>query len=96
MNARVAPSNATVHALDAVNVAGTAVSFINDSIHPLISALVELANLDGRDETAMRMRLSLIYDLAKVGRNLVEDAAGCLEMERDTMQAKLDALESHN
>ncbi|MCE3605852.1 hypothetical protein LXA47_19915 [Massilia sp. P8910] len=79
-------------ASDAVNVADVAVCFVNNRIHPIISAIVALADFEGADAAAIRTRLGLILDFAKVGRIIVEDAGGFLETERDDMLAKLTAL----
>jgi hypothetical protein len=81
------------YALDAVNVAGAAASFLNDNIHPVMSALIVLSKFDSTDVDENRSRMGLIRDLAKLGRYLVEDAAGCMEADEDEMQSKPDLLQ---
>jgi hypothetical protein len=85
--------SAAEHARDAVNMAGVGASFLNDNIHPVVNALVELAEFDSMDLTKNRERMKLVKDLAKLCRYLVEDAAGCMEGELHEMQGKLDLLE---
>ncbi len=92
---RAAPpvqQDAIACASDAVNVADVAVCFVNNRIHPMISAIVALADFEGADPAAVRTRLGLILEFAKVGRIIVEDAGGFLESERDSMHAKLTAM----
>jgi hypothetical protein len=89
----VAPDSATEHARDAVNMAGVGASFLNDNIHPVVNALVELSKFDGMELAANRVRMALVNDLAKVCRQLVEEAAGHMEGELREMQGKLDLLE---
>jgi hypothetical protein len=91
-----APSHsdsAILHAIDAVNTADVAVSFMNDNIHPVMAALVELSAFDSMDVAANRVRMGMINNLAKVGRHLVEDAAGSMESDQAEMREKLRQLE---
>lgn len=85
---------AVTHAAAAVEVAGVAVSFLNSSIHPVMDALVQLAEFDSPDSGLLRLRLDLVRHLAKVGRNLVEDAAGHLEGMESEVQSALAALKA--
>lgn len=81
------------HAIDAVNVADAAVSFINDNIHPVMSAIVELSKFDSMDVGDNRHRISQIKALAKLGCHVVNDAAACMEADQDEMHSKLNLLE---
>lgn len=88
-----AQSGPLEHAIDAVNVADVAVSFINDNIHPVMSAIVELSKFDSMDVGDNRHRMSRIKALAKLGCYLVTDAAACMEADQDEMRSKLSLLE---
>lgn len=68
-------------AQEAIDIAGTAASFCNDNIWPVMEALVELATFDSQDLAANRVRIDLIRTLARLGRQLVEEAAGHMEAE---------------
>lgn len=90
-----AASDAAIsHAIDAVDAAATAVSFINSSIHPVMDALFHLAEFNSDDLGALRLRLDLVRHLAQVGRALVEDAGGCMETYQADLQSTLDALKA--
>lgn len=77
-------------AREAVELAATAASFCNDNILPVMAAIVELATINSQDIGENRMRIGLIADLAKVGRQLVEEAAGHMESEVEERQSALD------
>ncbi|CUI04702.1 hypothetical protein BN2497_4181 [Janthinobacterium sp. CG23_2] len=80
------------HAIDAVDMAAVGASFINDNILPLVYALVELIEIhESGDDQAGRHACPLL-PLAKLTRQLAEEAAGCLESERQEMQVKLVAV----
>ncbi|NIA00081.1 hypothetical protein [Massilia sp. CCM 8734] len=79
-------------ARDAVDMAAIGASFINDNILPAVYALVELIEIHGLGDQADRYRRPLL-PLAKLTRQLAEQAAGCLESEECEMQAKLVAIE---
>lgn len=81
------------HALDALNIACVARIFLNDNIHPVLTALVELSDFDCTDVAADWKRMGLIRGLAKLGRQLADEAAACMESEEREMQSKLDLLE---
>ncbi|MDB5911195.1 MAG: hypothetical protein JWP34_5312 [Massilia sp.] len=81
------------HALDAVNVADVAVSFINANIHPVMSAIVEFSKSDSMDVGDNRRRMSQIKALARLGCQLVDEAAAHMESDQDEMHAKLAALQ---
>jgi hypothetical protein len=95
MTARIAPVPPTAINLarDGVNVAETAMSFVEESIQPVINALEALANFDASDLAAFRQRMREIQALAKVGRRISEDAHNCLDCEREDMQGKLATLQ---
>ncbi len=76
-------------ALEAVDLAATAASFCNDNIMPVMEALVELATFDSQDIIKNRMRIDLIKSLAKVGLQLVQEAAAHMESEVDERQSSL-------
>lgn len=95
MNARaesILPTAITL-ARDGVNVAETAMCFVEGSIQPVINALEALANFDTTDISEFRQRMREIQSLAKVGRRISEDAHNCLDCEREEMQGKLTALQ---
>jgi hypothetical protein len=81
------------HALDAVNVAGAGASFLNDNIYPVMSAIVEFSKSDSMDVGDNRSRMSQIKALARLGCQLVDEAAAHMESEQDEMHAKLAALQ---
>ncbi|MDQ1834094.1 hypothetical protein [Massilia scottii] len=79
-------------ARDAVDMADIGASFINDNLLPMVCALVDLIEIhEHGDEQAGRHRHPLL-PLAKLTRQLAEEAAGCLESERQEMQVKLVAV----
>ena len=80
-------------ARDGVNVAETAMSFLNGSIQPVINALESLADFDSLDVRAFQQRMREIHALAGVGRRISENAHNCLDCEREEMQGKLTALQ---
>ena len=75
------------------DVAGVAASYVNDSILPMVESLKALANFDSEEIGHLRVRLSLIRDLASVGTCLVYDAAGDIEDRRNAAKSKMDELE---
>lgn len=79
-------------ARDAVDMAAIGASFINDNILPAVYALVELIEIHELGDQADRLRRPLL-PLAKLTRQLAEEAAGCLESEEREMQEKLVAVE---
>ncbi|NHZ62640.1 hypothetical protein [Massilia genomosp. 1] len=79
-------------ARDAVDMAAIGASFINDNILPAVYALVELIEIHELGDQADRYRRPLL-PLAKLTRQLAEEAAGGLESEERAMQAKLVAVE---
>lgn len=81
------------HARDAFNIACVAESFIRDNISPVMSAIVTLSNLDNMDVGENRHRMYLIKVLAKLGSQLVEEAATHMESDQDEMQTKLNLLQ---
>lgn len=80
------------HARDAVDMAAIGASFINDNILPAVYALVDLIEIHELGDQADRYQRPLL-PLAKLVRQLAEQAAGCLESEEREMQAKLVAVE---
>ena len=91
--ATIKNASAIDHALDAVNVADVAVSFINANIRPVMTALIELSKCDSMDVSACKGRLSLINDLARLGWQLVDEAAASMESDQDEMHSKLALLQ---
>lgn len=79
-------------ARDAVDMAAIGASFINDNILPAVYALVELIEIHELGDQADRYWRPLL-PLAKLTRQLAEEAAGGLESEERAMQAKLVAVE---
>ncbi|NHZ88630.1 hypothetical protein F2P45_06275 [Massilia sp. CCM 8733] len=80
-------------ARDAVDMAAIGASFINDNILPAVYALVELIEIhESGDAEAGRYACPLL-PLAKLTRQLTENAAGCLEDNEREMQAKLAVVE---
>lgn len=82
---------ANSRARDAVDMAAIGASFINDNILPAVYALVELIEIHELGDQADRYRRPLL-PLAKLTRQLAEEAAGCLESEERAMLAKLVAI----
>jgi hypothetical protein len=81
------------HAIDAVNVADVAVSLIDANISPVMSAIVEFSKSDSMDLADNRRRMSQIKALARLGCQLVDEAAASMESDQNEMHAKLAALQ---
>lgn len=86
-------SSAVKHAINAVNAAGVAASFINDNLAPIFQSLVELSNIDSEDAVKLHVRMTLIGELAKLGCRLADEAAGHMESEELHFQSNLDLLQ---
>ena len=98
MNARTDTAAGAVisHAREAADVANVAVSFVSDNLFPVLTAVVELANFDSMDMAALKRRLCTIFELAKAGCYLAEDAASQLESREMVLKATLDDLKRGN
>ena len=80
-------------ARNAVDIAGTAMCLVANSIQPVINALEALADFETADTRALQQRMREIRALAKVARGISEDAHNLLDCEREDIAEKLAALE---
>lgn len=81
-------------ALMAVEIAGAAVSFAVDSLIPAVEAIAALANFEGMDGPAVRIRMALIQKLAGVAIGLASDMDGCMSGYSSSAKDKLDTLQA--
>lgn len=88
-----AKNSAVEHAINAVNAAAVSASFINDNLTPVFQSLVELSKIDGQDDRNLRIRLTLLHDLAKLGHRLADEAAAHMESDEREFQSNLDRLQ---
>jgi len=85
-------SPALPHAIDAVNIADIAMSFVKEYLQPTLIALEAMATFDSIDVHELQNRLGEIKALARVGRRLGEDAINTIDCEREDARDKLAAL----
>lgn len=85
-------SPALPHAIDAVNISDIAMSFVQESMQPVLVAIEALARFDSTDFHAYDQRMGEIQALARVGRRIGEDAINTIDCEREDARDKLAAL----
>ncbi len=90
--AQAQEESGTDHLGEALDLACVARSFIVDNIAPVMNAISELADLTGAGPKDNGCRLSLVRKLARLGNQLVDEAATDMEGHQADLQAKLDAL----
>lgn len=78
----------------ALAIASTAASFANDQFHPILEALVVLADVGDLKPYQIDNRIRLIQKVAKIGVAMADEMAGVFEAEERDIGEKLAALKA--